>query len=171
MVLCFSRDVTVLKQFDESEIFWHLLFLLAEGDSFFKIIYIQDQFYDLGVSHAQDPLPPPPPLVWGWLRPCSSQCVLCFILVPRVLLNCLPIIHGLFSSILKFWEQCREPNTCDCPAQLYASVQMMSILRKAMWLPRPLCLGGDIFHIISPKEIHKLLETIWAFFKVSCVAS
>ena len=115
--------------------------------------------------------PPPPPLVWGWLRPCSSQCVLCFILVPRVLLNCLPIIHGLFSSILKFWEQCREPNTCDCPAQLYASVQMMSILRKAMWLPRPLCLGGDIFHIISPKEIHKLLETIWAFFKVSCVAS
>jgi hypothetical protein len=45
MVLCSSRDVTVLKQFDESEIFWHLLFLLAEGDFFFKIIYIQDQFY------------------------------------------------------------------------------------------------------------------------------
>ncbi|CAB4000632.1 integrator complex subunit 5-like [Paramuricea clavata] len=110
-----GRDVSVLKQFDESEIFWHLLFLLAE--------------------------------------------------VPRVLPNCLPIIHGLFSSILKFWEQCREPNTYDCPTQLYASVQIMSILRKAMWLPRPLCLGGDIFHIISPKEIHKLLETIWAFFK------
>jgi hypothetical protein len=89
-----------------------------------------------------------------------------FCLVPHVLLSCLPIIHGLFSSILKFWEQCREPRTRDCPNQLHASVQMMSILRKAMWLPRPLCFVGDIFHIISPKEIHKLLETIWQFFKV-----
>jgi hypothetical protein len=123
-----------------------------------------------GRPEDKNPSPPTPtPTRLGLATPCSSQYVLCFILVPRVLLNCLPIIHGLFSSILKFWEQCREPNTCDCPAQLYASVQMMSILRKAMWLPRPLCLGGDIFHIISPKEIHKLLETIWAFFKVSCV--
>ncbi|XP_028407768.1 integrator complex subunit 5-like [Dendronephthya gigantea] len=109
-----ERDVKLRKLFDESEIFWHLLFLLAE--------------------------------------------------VPHVLLNCLPIIHGLFSSILKFWEQSREP-TVDCPSQLYASVQMMSIFRKAMWLPRPLCFVGDIFHIISPKEIHKLLGTIWEFFK------
>ncbi len=92
--------------------------------------------------------------------------VFCFTLVPHVLLSCLPIIHGLFSSILKFWEQSREPKTCDCPTQLRASVQMMSIFRKAMWLPRPLCLVGDIFHIISPKEIHKLLGTIWEFFKV-----
>ena len=145
--------MTIRKQFDESEIFWHLLFLLADGKFWSNLSIVFHLVVRPAFLHLQS------------YCSVSLSSGLIF-LVPHVLHNCLPIIHGLFSSILKFWEQCREPKTSACPSQLYTSVQIMSILRKAMWLPRPLCLVGDIFHIISPKEIHKLLETIWEFFKV-----
>lgn len=110
-----ERDIKIRKQFDDSEIMWYLLYLVAE--------------------------------------------------VPHVLLNCISIIHGLFSSVVKFWEQDREPRTTATPSHLYASVQIIAIMRKAMWLPKPLCLIGEIFHIISPKEVHKLLTTTWEFLK------
>ena len=36
--------MTIRKQFDESEIFWHLLFLLADGKFFFKLLSICIRF-------------------------------------------------------------------------------------------------------------------------------
>ena len=54
--------------------------------------------------------------------------------MPHVLLNCISIIHGLFSSVVKFWEQDREPRTTATPSHLYASVQIIAIMRKVLLL-------------------------------------
>ncbi|XP_067831614.1 integrator complex subunit 5 [Heptranchias perlo] len=78
---------------------------------------------------------------------------------------CSVLLRGLLATLLAHWEASRDCVTTSSPWQLQASCGLVSCMGEGQLLPPVLSNMHEIFHLLSPFEVHLLLLTVWEYMK------
>ncbi|KAK2189102.1 hypothetical protein NP493_115g08009 [Ridgeia piscesae] len=97
------------------------------------------------------------PVLWDILKFLSAA--------PGAMCYCSVIIRGLVATLLAHWETSLNKSTRHSPWHLEASVNIVECMWKGQILLPPLCHVAEIFHLLTPYEVHMLLKVIWRYVK------
>ncbi|XP_072407280.1 integrator complex subunit 5 [Chiloscyllium punctatum] len=78
---------------------------------------------------------------------------------------CSVLLRGLLATLMAHWEASRDSLTTSTPWQLQASCWLVSCMGEGQLLPPVLTNMHEIFHLLTPFEVHLLLLTVWDYMK------
>ncbi|XP_038643399.1 integrator complex subunit 5 [Scyliorhinus canicula] len=78
---------------------------------------------------------------------------------------CSVLLRGLLATLMAHWEASRHSLTASSPWQLQASCSLISCMGQGQLLPPVLSNMHEIFHLLTPFEVHLLLLTVWEYMK------
>ncbi|XP_041037921.1 integrator complex subunit 5 [Carcharodon carcharias] len=78
---------------------------------------------------------------------------------------CSVLLRGLLATLMAHWEASRHSLTTSSPWQLQASCSLVSCMGEGQLLPPVLSNMHEIFHLLTPFEVHLLLLSIWDYMK------
>ncbi|KAG2459897.1 integrator complex subunit 5 isoform X3 [Polypterus senegalus] len=78
---------------------------------------------------------------------------------------CSVVLRGLLATLLAHWESSRETLASSSPWQLHASCALIACMGEGQLLPPVLSNIHEIFHYLTPFEVHLLLLSVWEYMK------
>ncbi|XP_067877636.1 integrator complex subunit 5 [Heterodontus francisci] len=78
---------------------------------------------------------------------------------------CSVLLRGLLATLMAHWEASRDSLTTSTPWQLQASCTLVSCMGEGQLLPPVLSNMHEIFHLLTPFEVHLLLLSVWDYMK------
>ncbi|GCB82954.1 hypothetical protein scyTo_0023962, partial [Scyliorhinus torazame] len=78
---------------------------------------------------------------------------------------CSVLLRGLLATLMAHWDASRHSLTASSPWQLQASCSLVSCMGQGQLLPPVLSNMHEIFHLLTPFEVHLLLLTVWEYMK------
>ncbi|XP_020911518.1 integrator complex subunit 5-like, partial [Exaiptasia diaphana] len=97
------------------------------------------------------------PVLW-WLLLLVSQGA-------SSLCKCAPLLSSLLATVMSSWEVCRDKMVTQS-SELFRDTQyIMQVMVESDWLPAPLSRIGGVLHLLSPKEIFAVINTMWKVLK------
>ncbi|XP_074653941.1 integrator complex subunit 5-like isoform X2 [Tubulanus polymorphus] len=79
------------------------------------------------------------------------------------LVICSCILRSLTATLIQYWDASRGNSTRNAPWYLDASCKVIEALKKGDILREPVCYISEIFHLITPYQLHLLLFSVWEF--------
>ncbi|XP_048450678.1 integrator complex subunit 5 [Rhincodon typus] len=78
---------------------------------------------------------------------------------------CSVLLRGLLATLMAHWEASRDSLTTSSLWQLQASCCLVSCMGEGQLLPPVLSNMHEIFHLLTPFEVHLLLLSVWDYMK------
>uniref|UniRef100_A0A4W3GK81 Integrator complex subunit 5 n=1 Tax=Callorhinchus milii TaxID=7868 RepID=A0A4W3GK81_CALMI len=78
---------------------------------------------------------------------------------------CSVLLRGLLATLMAHWEASRDSVTSASPWHLRASCQLIACMGQGQLLPPALSNMHEIFHKLTPFEVHLLLLSVWEYLR------
>uniref|UniRef100_A0A6P8HBP7 Integrator complex subunit 5-like n=1 Tax=Actinia tenebrosa TaxID=6105 RepID=A0A6P8HBP7_ACTTE len=97
------------------------------------------------------------PILW-WILLLASKGI-------TSLCKCAPVTSSLLATVMSNWEVCRDKTITQSSELFHDTQYIMQAMVEANWLPVPLSRVGGVLHLLSPKEIYAVTNTMWKVLK------